>query len=134
MLTGAVCVYVLFLSGGLSVGLARVLGFPRRGLGAAVRLSAVRVHRKWSHAPTRILTKCCSSPVGGGGSPPERAHVCAFVSVCMCVWMNHFACFGFPVRFVSMRNHQQIPEISSTNYPFVFQAASEASPIAFAKT
>ena len=41
----------------------------------------------------------------GGGSPPERAHVCVFLLVCVCVWMNHFARFGLPARFVSMRNH-----------------------------
>ena len=103
MLTGAACVYVLFLTGGISVGLASALGFPGRGLGAAVRLSAVRIYRKWSHAPTRILTKCCSSLVGD--LPPERAHARVFLLVCVCVWMNHFARFGLPVRFVSMRNH-----------------------------
>ena len=103
MLTGAGCVYVL-LTGGISAGLASALGFPGRGLGAAVRLSAVRNYRKWSHAPTRILTKCCSSLVGDLRLSALMC-VCVFLLVCVCVWMNHFACFGFPVRFVSMRNH-----------------------------
>ena len=102
MLTGAACVYVLFLTGGISVGLASALGFPGRGLGAAVRLSAVRNYRKWSHAPTRILTKCCSSLVG---NLRLSALMCVFLLVCACVWMNHFACSGLPVRFVNMRSH-----------------------------
>ena len=97
MLIGAACVYVLFLSGGLSVGLARVLGLPRRGLGAAVRLSAVRVHRKWSHAPTRILTKCCFSLVG---DLRLSALMCVFLLVCVCVCVDESFClFRFSSPF-----------------------------------